>query len=151
MLHLPYGQDSRSFSFSKCLPSRSTVILFSGIITLISERLFLERENFWQTFAIHFLVGFACFCMSAFVMYVSTPIHIKLVGIRNHLCILNTSFSSTDITMRDPSSTKLSASVTTLTKNYTFPPVNNKGDFSPLRGQRRFDRNFCIILIFLFV
>ncbi|GMN41010.1 hypothetical protein TIFTF001_010238 [Ficus carica] len=96
-----FFEDSCSFSFPECLPSGSTVLLFSGTITLISERLFLERENFWQTFAIHFSVGFACFCMSAFVIYRrERPFINKIICFR-----------------------------ATLTKNYTFPPVNNKVAF----------------------
>lgn len=61
-------QDSSSFSFSSCLPSGWTVLLFSSVTTLISEKIFLDRENFWPTFAIHFSIGLACFCVSSFVM-----------------------------------------------------------------------------------
>lgn len=78
-IFLLYGQDSPSFSFYKCFPSGWTVLLFSGITTLISERLFLDRENFWLTFPIHFSIGFACFCLSSFVMYLSELLYVKLV------------------------------------------------------------------------
>lgn len=64
-----YFQDSSSFSFYRCLPSGWKVLLFSGITTIISERIFLDRENFWPTFFVHFSIGVACFCMSSFVIY----------------------------------------------------------------------------------
>lgn len=66
-------QDSSTFSFYRCLPSGWKVLLFSGITTTISERIFLDRENFWPTFLVHFSIGVACFCMSSFVMYVLVP------------------------------------------------------------------------------
>ncbi|KAK7851690.1 protein rft1 like protein [Quercus suber] len=62
-----YFQDS-SFSFSSCLPSGWKVLLFSGVTTLISEKIFLDRKNFWPTFFIHFSIGLACFCVSSFVI-----------------------------------------------------------------------------------
>ncbi|CAL5364182.1 unnamed protein product [Camellia sinensis] len=49
--------DSASFSFRSCLPSGWMVLLFSSITTLISEKIFLDRQNFWPTFLIHFSVG----------------------------------------------------------------------------------------------
>ncbi|ONH99505.1 hypothetical protein PRUPE_6G033300 [Prunus persica] len=64
-----YFQDSSSFSFYRCLPSGWKVLLFSGITTIISERIFLDRENFWPTFFVHFSIGVTCFCMSSFVLY----------------------------------------------------------------------------------
>ncbi|KAL6195234.1 hypothetical protein ACLB2K_030854 [Fragaria x ananassa] len=64
-----YFQDSSSFSFYKCLPEGWKVLLFSGITTIISERIFLDRKNFWATFVVHFTIGVACFCTSAFVIY----------------------------------------------------------------------------------
>ncbi|EXC13931.1 Protein RFT1-like protein [Morus notabilis] len=53
-----FFRDSRAFSFYKCMPSGWTVLLFSGITTSISERIFLDRQNFWPTFAVHFSVGY---------------------------------------------------------------------------------------------
>ncbi|KAK6912919.1 RFT1 [Dillenia turbinata] len=61
-------QGSSSFSFSRCFPSGWKVLLFSGVATLVSEKVFLDRENFWRTFPMHFSVGFACFCVSATIM-----------------------------------------------------------------------------------
>ena len=68
-----FPQDSSSFSFYKCLPEGWKVLLFSGITTIISERIFLDREKFWATFVVHFTIGVACFCTSAFVMYLAVP------------------------------------------------------------------------------
>lgn len=62
-------QGSSSFSFHSCLPSGWIILLLSGIITIISEKIFLDPENFWPTFAIHFTIGLACFCVSSYVMY----------------------------------------------------------------------------------
>lgn len=78
----PHPQDSPSFSFLNCLPRGWTMLLFSGITTLLSEKIFLDRKNFWPTFAIHFSVGFACFCVSSLVMYLSFAIffYINTVG-----------------------------------------------------------------------
>ncbi|RYR22113.1 hypothetical protein Ahy_B03g067394 isoform E [Arachis hypogaea] len=63
-----YFKESSSFSFSSCLPSGWTFLLISGVITLISENIFLDQENFWPTFMIHLSVGLACFCISSYVM-----------------------------------------------------------------------------------
>lgn len=79
MLHFPCWQDSPSFSFYKCLPSGWTVLLFSGIATLLSERIFLDRENFWQTFAVHLSIGLACFSASSFVMYLLCSLILNLL------------------------------------------------------------------------
>lgn len=59
-----------TFSFRGCLPSGWIILLLSGVITRISENVFLDRDNFWPTFMIHFSVGLACFCVSSYVMYV---------------------------------------------------------------------------------
>ncbi|KAG2714176.1 hypothetical protein I3760_03G013800 [Carya illinoinensis] len=81
-----YFQDSSSFSFSSCLPSGWTVLLFSGVVTLISEKIFLDRENFWTTFLVHFFIGFACFCMSSFVIYRrEKPFINKIIRFRDHV------------------------------------------------------------------
>ncbi|PKA53251.1 hypothetical protein AXF42_Ash009981 [Apostasia shenzhenica] len=64
-----YFKDS-SFSFRRCLPSGWPVLLLSSAITILSERIFLDNDNFWPTFQIHFSIGLICFCISAFVMYV---------------------------------------------------------------------------------
>uniref|UniRef100_M1AAY9 Protein RFT1 homolog n=2 Tax=Solanum tuberosum TaxID=4113 RepID=M1AAY9_SOLTU len=64
-----YFQDSSSFSFRRCLPSGWTFLLFSGIFTLVSEKIFLDPDDFWRTFSIHFLVGITSFMLAAFVIY----------------------------------------------------------------------------------
>ncbi|PKU70013.1 hypothetical protein MA16_Dca022258 [Dendrobium catenatum] len=58
-----------SFSFLKSLPSGWIVLLLSGAVTLASEKLVLDRENFWHSFLIHLSIGLLCFCISAIVMY----------------------------------------------------------------------------------
>ncbi|XP_062092194.1 uncharacterized protein LOC133798039 isoform X1 [Humulus lupulus] len=80
-----FFQDSSSFSFYKCLPSGWTVLLFSGLITLASERIFMDRENFWQTFAVHLSIGLACFSTSLFVIYQrERPFINKIIRFRDH-------------------------------------------------------------------
>lgn len=80
-----YLQDSSSFSFRSCLPSGWTALLFSGVATLVSEKIFLDRENFWMTFLLHFGVGFTCFCMSAvFIYYRERDFIRKLIHSRHH-------------------------------------------------------------------
>ncbi|KAK2419825.1 glucose-induced degradation protein [Trifolium repens] len=44
-----------------CLPSGWVILLLSSAITLISENVFLDQDNFWPTFVIRFSVGLACF------------------------------------------------------------------------------------------
>nr|GLL39383.1 protein RFT1 homolog [Ipomoea trifida] len=63
-----YFQDS-SFSFRSCLPSGWTFLLFSGAVTMVSEKLFLDHDDFWRTFCIHFSVGFTCFLVTALTIY----------------------------------------------------------------------------------
>lgn len=64
--------DSSAFTFRSCLPSGWTVLLFSGVTTLISERVFLDHNNFWPTFLVHFSIGFTCFGTSSAVMWVAS-------------------------------------------------------------------------------
>lgn len=64
-----YFQESHSFSFRRCLPSGWKVLLVSGAVTLVSERIFLDRQAFWQTFPVHLSVGLLCFSISATVIY----------------------------------------------------------------------------------
>ncbi|KAM0998944.1 hypothetical protein FF1_005713 [Malus domestica] len=78
-------QDSSTFSFYGCLPSGWKVLLFSGITTTISERVFLDRENFLPTFLVHFSIGVACVCMSSFVIYRRERSFInKIIRFRDH-------------------------------------------------------------------
>lgn len=59
-----------SFSFNSCLPSGWIFLLLSGVLTLISERLFLDQQKFWSTFSLHFSIGLACFLVSLCIMWV---------------------------------------------------------------------------------
>ncbi|KAK9063263.1 hypothetical protein SSX86_017133 [Deinandra increscens subsp. villosa] len=80
-----FKQDSLSFSFHSCLPGGWTILLFSSAATLVSEKVFLDRDNFWPTFCIHFSNGFACFCFASFVIYRSERSFInKVVRFREH-------------------------------------------------------------------
>ncbi|CAM8986622.1 unnamed protein product [Rhodiola kirilowii] len=79
-----FFKDS-SFSFQRCLPSGWTLLIISGLVTFISEKLLLDRNNFWRTFPIHFSVGLACLCTSAFVIYRQEQAFIKkLIRFRSH-------------------------------------------------------------------
>ncbi|KAI8564568.1 hypothetical protein RHMOL_Rhmol03G0190900 [Rhododendron molle] len=69
-----YFEDSASFSFRSCLPSGWAVLLFSGITTLVSEKLFLDHQNFWPSFLLHLSVGLTCFCISSVVIFVQKKI-----------------------------------------------------------------------------
>ncbi|KAL7253784.1 hypothetical protein ACSBR1_008180 [Camellia fascicularis] len=80
-----YFKDSASFSFRSCLPSGWMVLLFSSITTVISEKIFLDRQNFWPTFLIHFSVGLTCFCISFLVIYRrERPFINKIIRFRDH-------------------------------------------------------------------
>lgn len=80
-----YFQGTSSFSFRSCLPSGSAILLISGLITLISEKVFLDHENFWPTFLIHFSFGFTCFCISSVVIYRYERRFInKIIRFRDH-------------------------------------------------------------------
>ncbi|KAI4323828.1 hypothetical protein L6164_023405 [Bauhinia variegata] len=79
-----YFQGS-SFSFRSCLPSGWIILLFSGVITLISENIFLDPKNFWPTFAIHFSVGVVCFCISSYVIYRREKAFVnRIIRFRDH-------------------------------------------------------------------
>ncbi|XVF08476.1 hypothetical protein REPUB_Repub07fG0006600 [Reevesia pubescens] len=81
-----FFQESSSFSFYSCLPSGWTILLLSGVATLISEKVFLDRENFWPSFLVHFSIGFTFFCISAFVIYRrERPFINKIIRFRDHL------------------------------------------------------------------
>ncbi|XP_057456987.1 uncharacterized protein LOC130747946 [Lotus japonicus] len=80
-----YFKGSSSFSFCDCLPSGWIILLLSGVITLISENVFLDQDNFWPSFMIHFSVGLACFCVSAYVIYCREKPFIKrITRFRDH-------------------------------------------------------------------
>ncbi|KAK6275733.1 hypothetical protein POUND7_005442 [Theobroma cacao] len=81
-----FFQESFSFSFYSCLPSGWPMLLLSGVTTLISEKVFLDRKNFWPSFLIHFSIGFTFFCISAFVIYRrERPFISKVIHFRDHL------------------------------------------------------------------
>ncbi|KAG8638507.1 protein RFT1 homolog isoform X2 [Manihot esculenta] len=80
-----YFKDSSAFTFRSCLPSGWTVLLVSGVTTLISEKIFLNRENFWPTFLVHLSIGFTCFCTSSVIIYHrERPFINKIIQFRNH-------------------------------------------------------------------
>ncbi|KAK8537228.1 hypothetical protein V6N12_043401 [Hibiscus sabdariffa] len=80
-----FFQESSSFSFYSCLPSGWTILLLSGVATLISEKVFLDRENFLSSFLIHFCIGFTFFCISSFVIYRRERAFInKIIRFRDH-------------------------------------------------------------------
>ncbi|KAI3896203.1 hypothetical protein MKW92_049967 [Papaver armeniacum] len=81
-----YFQDSSSeFRFRQCLPSGWIVLLLSSFVTQISERIFLDQENFWSTMLIHLFIGFVCFCISSFVIYRRERAFInKIIRFRDH-------------------------------------------------------------------
>lgn len=73
--------DSSAFTFRSCLPSGWTVLLFSGVTTVISERVFLDHNNFWPTFLSNFfflilsilIITSCCCCYSSDIA--GQPIH----------------------------------------------------------------------------
>ncbi|RDY00293.1 Protein RFT1-like protein, partial [Mucuna pruriens] len=81
-----YFQGSSSFSFCGCLPSGWIILLLSGVITLISESVFLVRDNFWPSFMIHLSVGLGCFCVSSYVIYCrEKPFIRRIIRFNDHL------------------------------------------------------------------
>ncbi|KAF9618255.1 hypothetical protein IFM89_000890 [Coptis chinensis] len=80
-----YFQDAQSFSFRQCLPSGWVVLLVSGVATFFSERIFLDRMNFWPTMFIHFSVGLVFFSISTVVIYKQEgPFIKKIIRFRDH-------------------------------------------------------------------
>ncbi|KAL2555966.1 lipid transporter [Forsythia ovata] len=63
-----YFKEPSSFSFLECLPSGWEYLLFSGVATFIFEKIYLDRDNFWATFFVHFSFGFTCFSVTAFAI-----------------------------------------------------------------------------------
>ncbi|CAN6458675.1 unnamed protein product [Victoria cruziana] len=66
-----FFKHSTSFSLHRCLPSAGVclVLLMSGIITRMSEKILLDADYFVPTMLSHLLVGVACFCISALIIY----------------------------------------------------------------------------------
>ncbi|ONK73574.1 uncharacterized protein A4U43_C04F33060 [Asparagus officinalis] len=81
-----YFQSTASFSFKQWLPSGWKVLLFSSVVTCVSENMFLDREEFWQTFPIHFSVGLICFSISSIVIYRQEKQFIsKIIRLHEHV------------------------------------------------------------------
>ncbi|KAG6477611.1 hypothetical protein ZIOFF_066879 [Zingiber officinale] len=77
---------SPSFSLLRCLPSGWEILLLSCIITLVSERVLLDKENFWQTLPAHLAIGFTCFCISSIVIFRHEKQFIKkIIGMHKHI------------------------------------------------------------------
>ncbi|KZV58190.1 hypothetical protein F511_36899 [Dorcoceras hygrometricum] len=64
-----YFKDSFSFSFRSCLPSGFEYLLLSGVATLMLEKTYLDRDNYWATFPFHFSFGFVCFTIAGIAIY----------------------------------------------------------------------------------
>lgn len=80
-----YFKESSLFSFRSCLPSGWPTLLISGVVTYSTEKIVLDKENFWPTFFIHFAIGFTCFCISSFVIYRrERPFINRIVRFRDH-------------------------------------------------------------------
>ncbi|KAG8377986.1 hypothetical protein BUALT_Bualt08G0090800 [Buddleja alternifolia] len=80
-----YFKESSSFSFRGCFPSGCEFLLVSGVATFILERIYLNRDNFWATFPLHFSIGVACFGVAAFVIYRQEKRFInKIIRFRDH-------------------------------------------------------------------
>ncbi|XP_050887043.1 uncharacterized protein LOC127092239 isoform X2 [Lathyrus oleraceus] len=80
-----YFKGSSSFSFRGCFPSGWVILLLSSVITLVSENVVLDQDNFWPTFMIHFSVGLACFCVSSYMIYCrEKPFIKKIIRFRDH-------------------------------------------------------------------
>ncbi|XP_078148266.1 lipid transporter isoform X2 [Carex rostrata] len=64
-----YFKNSSSFSFRECMPRGWLFLFLSSLTTVISERVFLKREKFWDTFPIHLSIGVVCFSVSCAAIY----------------------------------------------------------------------------------
>ncbi|RLM86852.1 hypothetical protein C2845_PM04G24770 [Panicum miliaceum] len=60
---------SGSFSFRRCVPAGWGILLISGLTTVFSERVFLDRKRFKQTVPIHIAIGIMCLSISSFEIY----------------------------------------------------------------------------------
>ncbi|KAJ3678697.1 hypothetical protein LUZ60_002500 [Juncus effusus] len=80
-----YFKDYSSFSFLNCIPSGSVFLLFSAIATILSEKIILKKDKFWETFPVHLSIGIVCFSISCAVIYKhETQFINKIVRIRKH-------------------------------------------------------------------
>ncbi|KFK25149.1 hypothetical protein AALP_AA8G072200 [Arabis alpina] len=84
-IHRYFKGTSSSFSFRNCFPSGWQILIVSSIITLISEKTILDRNKFWETFPLHFVIGFLCFCLAAIVIYRRERLFInRIIRFRDH-------------------------------------------------------------------
>ncbi|CAD6218051.1 unnamed protein product [Miscanthus lutarioriparius] len=58
-----------SFSFRRCMPAGWGILLISGLTTVFSERVFLNKTRFKQTVPIHIAVGIMCLSIALFEIY----------------------------------------------------------------------------------
>ncbi|KAF8644591.1 hypothetical protein HU200_066398 [Digitaria exilis] len=58
-----------SFSFRRCVPAGWGILLISGLTTVFSERVFLNRMRFMQTVPIHIAIGIMCLSISSVEIY----------------------------------------------------------------------------------
>ncbi|KAH6782757.1 lipid transporter [Perilla frutescens var. frutescens] len=80
-----FFKDSSAFSFRGCLPAGYEFLLVSGVATFIFEKIYLDRDNFWATFAVHFSFGLLCFIVAAFVIYRKEKAFIsRIIRFREH-------------------------------------------------------------------
>ncbi|KAF5207248.1 Rft1-like protein [Thalictrum thalictroides] len=81
-----YFQGASSFAFRRCLPSGWVFLLLSGVATFISERILLDRLNFWPTMFVHLFIGLIFFIISSFVIYrQERPFINKIIRFRDHV------------------------------------------------------------------
>ncbi|GFP98226.1 protein rft1 homolog [Phtheirospermum japonicum] len=74
-----------SFSFRDCLPAGCEFLLVSGVATFALERMYLNRDDFWATFTVHFSFGLSCFSVAALVIYQKEkPFIHKIIRFRKH-------------------------------------------------------------------
>ncbi|PIA63528.1 hypothetical protein AQUCO_00201103v1 [Aquilegia coerulea] len=81
-----YFQGTPSFAFRRCLPSGWVFLLLSGVATFISERILLDRLNFWPTMFVHLFIGLIFFSISSIVIYrQERPFINKIIRFRDHV------------------------------------------------------------------
>ena len=113
------SQESSSFSFKSCLPGGYEFLLVSGFATFVFERLYLDRDKFWATFAVHLSFGLSCFIVSAYVMWVLLWIFSWLSSNRVALMFLIMALLSSAIERRSLSLTKSYVSANMLIESAT--------------------------------
>ncbi|ONM23674.1 lipid transporters [Zea mays] len=58
-----------SFSFRRCVPAGWGILLISGLTTVFSERVFLNKTRFKQTVPIHIAIGIMCLSIALLEIY----------------------------------------------------------------------------------